>query len=336
MPLRLVEVRLPEAPDAVEEALGEVQVVDSWLVPMDDGGASLRVLVDTERTEALADQLRERYSEADLRIVVLAVEATIPKVEEQEKADERDERDELATPGRISREELHQDVEQATRLTRVYVAMVFLSTVVAAVGLIRGDVAIVIGAMVIAPLLGPNMGLALAATLGDTQLARTALRTIGAGVLTAGVTSVLIGMALSVDPTTPDIAARTQAGLGDIALGLAAGAAGTLAFTGGLPGTVVGVMVAVALLPPLVVAGLLAGAGEVEGAVGALMLVGVNVSCINLAAVATFLIQRVRPRSWWEEDRAKRAVRIAVASWLILLLALAALIVFGDVGLDVG
>ncbi|HKK93947.1 MAG TPA: DUF389 domain-containing protein, partial [Longimicrobiales bacterium] len=156
------------------------------------------------------------------------------------------------------------------------------------------------------------------------------------GVLTAGVTSVLIGMALSVDPTTPDIAARTQAGLGDIALGLAAGAAGTLAFTGGLPGTVVGVMVAVALLPPVVVAGLRAGAGEIEGAVGALMLVGVNVSCINLAAVATFLVQRVRPRSWWEEDRARKAVRIAVASWLILLLGLAALIVFGDVGLDVG
>jgi len=80
----------------------------------------------------------------------------------------------------------------------------------------------------------------------------------------------------------------------------------------------------------------LAGAGEIEGAVGALMLVGVNVSCINLAAVATFLVQRVRPRSWWEEDRARKAVRIAVASWLILLLGLAALIVFGDVGLDVG
>ncbi|HKK93241.1 MAG TPA: DUF389 domain-containing protein, partial [Longimicrobiales bacterium] len=200
MPLRLVEARLPETPDKAEDLLGEVKVVDSWLVPMDDGTASLRVLVHTERTEALADQLRERYGESDLRIVMLAVEATIPKVEEEEE-EEVDERDELATPGRISREELYQDVEQATRLTPVYVAMVFLSTVVAAVGLIRGDVAIVIGAMVIAPLLGPNMGLALAATLGELSLARTSLRTIGVGLLIAGATSILIGVAMDVDPT---------------------------------------------------------------------------------------------------------------------------------------
>lgn len=334
MPLRLVEVRLPEVPSDSESAIGDVQVVDHWITAMDDGTASLRVLVDTTRTEALADHLRDAYSESNLRIVVLAVEATIPKVDEEEPP-ENDPHD-LATPGRISREELHQDVEQATRLTPVYVAMVFLSTVVAAVGLIRGDVAIIIGAMVIAPLLGPNMGLSLAATLGDPPLARTALRTIAVGVFTAGITSVLIGVVMRVDPTVPDIAARTQAGFGDIALGLAAGAAGTLAFTGGLPGTVVGVMVAVALLPPLVVSGLLVGAGELEGAMGALLLVGVNISCINLAAVATFLIQKVRPRSWWEEDRAKKAVRIAMASWLVLLLGLAALIVFGDVGLDVG
>jgi len=333
MPLRLIEARIPEVPEEIDEVLGEVKVLDCWVVPTAEGGSSLRVLIDTERTEALMDRLRERYDDAELRVVVLAVEATVPEVEEQASPGEDDR---LATPGRVSREELHQDIVQAGRLTPVWAALVLLSTIVAAVGLIRGDVAIVIGAMVIAPLLGPNMALALSVTLGDVDLAKSALRTIGVGVAIAGASSIAMGMALTVDPAVPDIADRTRAGLGDIALALSAGAAGTLAFTGGLPGALVGVMVAVALLPPLVVSGLLAGAGFGEGAAGALILVCTNVACINLAAVATFLVQRVRPRSWWEEDRAKRAVRVAVASWLVLLLALAALIVFGDVGLEVG
>src|SRR5665811_313348 len=116
--------------------------------------------------------------------------------------------------------------------------------------------------MVIAPLLGPNIALSLASTLGDLHLAKRSLKAVGVGVATAAVLSVLLGVALRVDPSAPQLAARTQAGLGDIALALAAGAAGSLAFTSGVSAVVVGVMVAVALLPPLVVAGLLAGAGH--------------------------------------------------------------------------
>ncbi|MDT8368042.1 MAG: TIGR00341 family protein [Longimicrobiales bacterium] len=330
MSLRLIEVSLRGTPVEVDDLARDFHVVDAWGVDTTNGGSSLRLLVEAERTEALIDTLRDRFSGSDLRIVVLTVEATVPKVEEEIPEEETDD----ATPGRISREELHDDVAHAARLTPVFVAMVVLSTVVAAVGLVRDDVAIVIGAMVIAPLLGPNMALAFAATLGDTGLARTALRTIAVGVGTAGVCAIAFGMLFTIDPSVPGIADRTQAGLGDIALGFAAGAAGTLAVTGGLPSAVVGVMVAVALLPPLVVAGLLTGAGYPEGATGALLLVGTNVACINLAAVGTFLIQRVRPRSWWEADRARDAIRIAVISWVALLLLLLATILFGEIGLE--
>jgi uncharacterized hydrophobic protein (TIGR00341 family) len=213
--------------------------------------------------------------------------------------------------------------------------MVALSTVVAAVGLTRGDIAIVIGAMVIAPLLGPNVALSLAATLGDPDLARRSLKAIGVGVGTAAVLSMLLGTLLEVDPSGPEIAARTRAEIGDIALALAAGAAGSLAFTSGVSGVVVGVMVAVALLPPLVVAGLLAGAGHGTAASGALILLLTNVTCVNLAAVGTFLVQKVRPRTWWEADRAKKATRLAVATWIILLAILLALILLGEVDVSV-
>ncbi|MGD8816423.1 MAG: DUF389 domain-containing protein, partial [Acidobacteriota bacterium] len=90
-------------------------------------------------------------------------------------------------------------------------------------------------------------------------------------------------------------------------------------------------MVAVALLPPLVVAGMLAGAGHYRVAAGAVVLLLTNVTCINLAAIATFLMQKIRPRTWWEEDRAKRATRLAVVTWVVLLAVLLALILLGQV-----
>jgi len=120
----------------------------------------------------------------------------------------------------------------------------------------------------------------------------------------------------------PAIASRTEVGYVNVILALASGVAGTLAFTSGFSGAVIGVMVAVALVPPTVTAGLLVGAGHFRLGLGAAHLAAVNVICVNLAGVATFLAQGVRPRRWWEADRAKRASRRAIAVWAVLLLAL--------------
>jgi len=336
MALRMIEARVPAAKtEEVDALLEELPVVDHWCTESEEDIRALRILVDVVDTEEVADRLRDLCGEGDgFRLVLFSVEATIPSVEEEEDSDaDSGDSSRGNGPSRISREELYEDVTQASELTRVYLAMVALSTIVASVGLIRGDTAIVVGAMVIAPLLGPNIALSLAATLGDLQLAARSLKVITAGVGTAAIFSVLLGTVLPVDPAIEAIASRTQAGYGDIALALSAGAAGSLAFTGGASAVVVGVMVAVALLPPLVVAGLLAGAGYMQGAVGAVVLVGINVACINLAAVGTFLIQRVRPRSFWEADRARKAVKIAVGSWLLLLLLLVVMLILADLGI---
>lgn len=131
------------------------------------------------------------------------------------------------------------------------------------------------------------------------------------------------GVAFTVDPDVPAVASRTRVGFDDLALALAAGSAGTLAFTRGLSGAVIGVTVAVALVPPLVVAGLLIGAGYFSLSGGALALVLANVICVNLAGVATFLVQGVRPRRWWETARARHATHLAMTTWIVLLIILA-------------
>jgi uncharacterized membrane protein len=85
-------------------------------------------------------------------------------------------------------------------------------------------------------------------------------------------------------------------------------------------------MVAVALLPPLVTLGMLLGGGHLEPALGAFLLVMVNLVCINLAGVVTFLAQGIRPLTWWEKSRARRATRNAIFIWSLLLALLVALI----------
>ena len=85
-------------------------------------------------------------------------------------------------------------------------------------------------------------------------------------------------------------------------------------------------MVAVALLPPLVTFGLLLGSGQPALATGAMSLFLVNLICVNLAGVTTFLVQGIHPANWWEKDRAVKATRIAIGLWVALLTALVGLI----------
>ena len=66
-------------------------------------------------------------------------------------------------------------------------------------------------------------------------------------------------------------------------------------------------MVAVALLPPLAASGLLFGGGFFIEGVGAMLLCLVNVVCINLAGVVTFLMEGIQPKEWWEAKKARKA-----------------------------
>lgn len=149
-------------------------------------------------------------------------------------------------------------------------------------------------------------------------------------VFIAMVISIAAGMVLPFNPETPEILSRTQVALSDIALALASGAAGSLAFTTGVSAVLIGVMVAVALLPPLVTFGLLIGAGHLGMSLGALLLFLINVICVNLAGVGTFLVQGIRPLTWWETDRARRASRKAIFLWALLLSVLVCIIIFSQ------
>lgn len=321
MALRLIEMVLREkdGPE-IRELLKEHKVLEHRQLCLPDGEVLVRILLDASQTEAVLDLLEKRYiGEDDNRLVILSVEATLPRAEPAPDDESEHSVTPKKSPERIGREELYEDIKDVARFSWVYLAMVALSTIVAAVGLYYNSVGIIIGAMVIAPLLGPNVAMSLATTLGDLSLLRRAFLTALAGIATTMVLSVIIGAMVHVNPEGPEVASRNAVGLGDIAVALASGCAGALAFTTGVSTALIGVMVAVALLPPLVTSGLLLGGGNSAMAMGALSLFLMNLICVNLAGVTTFLVQGIRPATWWKKDRAVKATIIAIALWVVLL-----------------
>jgi len=339
MALRLIELILPE--DQLQYAQGilkDCQAIDIWNENLQENKVLIRILLPAERTEEAMDTFEKHFSIVDgFRIILFPVEASIPRPQQAEeevtKQEEIPPEKQLASNiGRISREELYNDVADSAKITKVFVIMVALSSIVAAIGLMRGNVAVIIGAMVIAPLIGPNVALSLATTLGDIDLSRNALKTSIAGISVSLVLSVLVGFIFQIDPTSPEIISRTAVGIGDIILALSAGCAGALAFTTGIPTILIGVIIAVALIPPVVTCGMLFGAGYWDQAFHAMILSIINVISINLAGVLTFLLQGIKPVTWWEVNIAKKATRRAIVIWVSLLLTLIIIIIFSQKG----
>jgi uncharacterized hydrophobic protein (TIGR00341 family) len=349
MALRLIEISLHKDKQQAVEGLisGRKEVLDLtiqpamgfWKIPIQGDWKTrfstdmiiIRMLVQAEGSQNLLDLLEEAFAEEDdFRINIFALEASFPSISDKEEIEAVSTNEKEAIhKGRVSREELHDDLEEGAMITNIYISMIVLSSIVAAIGVINNNVAVIIGAMVIAPMLIPNVSLSLATALGDLQLAKSALKTISLGISIAIILSFALGLILPVDPSLQEISSRTSVGLMDIALALASGAAGALAFTSAAPAVLIGVAVAVALMPPLVVFGLLLGAGYYSLALGALLLFLANLISVNLAGVVTFLVQGIEPRTWWEAKKAKEATVLAIVGWAILLVILIMIVLIG-------
>lgn len=298
--------------DSVAAIASQHEVLDQWIgPPSEDGRICVRLLVPPEARQPVLDALQSTLGGRERsRVVVQPVEAVWPQPEASRQS---------AT--QTTREELYAQVEKGARLDTTFLVLVVLSTIVAAIGLVQDNVAVVIGAMVIAPLLGPNIALALGAALGDRALMGRALGTNLAGMGVALALSFVIGY-LWPEPLltiSSELRARTDVGLAGVALALASGAAAVLSLTTGLSSVLVGVMVAVALLPPTASMGLLLGSQHPREALGAALLLAVNVVCVNLAAKLVLLVQGVRPRTWLEKAQARQSMTAYLLFWAVSL-----------------
>lgn len=318
MDLRLIEATLPvEGLEEAKKLLLEKKK-RIWFISKLDGLGLIKVVVNGEEVEDILDLLTSRFAVYErFNVLVLPVEASFRFLEEKKEA-----KSSWQTAfKRLSREELYQDFLKASSLNLVYVLMAILSTLVAAIAFLKNDLAVLIGAMVIAPFLGPNMGLALGCVLGDLKLLKKATISLLTGFGASFLIAYLMGASLSI-PLSSSLQVRLEVSFLDVLLSLVVGVAGSLAFSSAISSIVVGVMVAVALLPPLVATGLLMGEGLWIKAFKSFLLFLINLDAINLAAISMFFIQGLKPRGWFEETKAKKSTLIAFLLWTGLLIGL--------------
>ena len=323
--MKIIEVIADESYiDSIKNIADKNDASDFWVVSSGrEERKVVRILVKPEQRQIILDALQGILSTSlSARVVVIPIEATLPREEEPEK------KTKIISATETTREELYNSIGKNARLNRTYLLLTFLSTVVVAIGLLKDNVAVVIGAMVIAPLLGPNLAMALGTALGDTDLMWKAFKTGLAGMSLALVLSILIGIFWPLNVESRELLARTYVGLDSAVLAMASGAAAVISLTSGIPSILVGVMVAVALLPPAATMGLMLGAGQTDLAYGAAFLLAVNIVAINLSAKLGFLIQGIKPRTWLEKKKAKQSMQSYIIIWVLTLAALLLVIYF--------
>lgn len=313
---RLIEAVVPKSKiKEIEKLCNDSTILDCWREELYQDKSIYKILVKTEFSQELIDKLSRKFSKDEqFRIVLLDTVATVP-LDENEKPKK-------IGKLRISREELYSKVISFSQVNYIYITMVIISTIIAALGFVTQNVAVIIGAMVIAPLLGPNIAISFSTVIGDLELEKKSFLTFGTGVLISFVLALAIGFFLHVSPDNAQIHQRIYLNISEIVIAVASGAAGVLAFTTGASESLVGVMVAISLLPPIVSSALLLGSGYFLLSIKSFLLFLENFVSLNLAGVAVFIFQGVRPRNWWEEKKAKEHRKKSIFLWSALLLIL--------------
>ncbi len=224
---------------------------------------------------------------------------------------------------KVARQALHQMqiglLEEST-LDLNYTVLVLGSCVIATLGLLSNSAAVIIGAMLIAPLMFPIRGLAFGALEGNVILFRKGLIAIVVGTLLAIVLAWLVGSLVRLPEFGSEVVARSKPTLLDLGIAVAAGGiSGFAKVQPKVSGTLAGTAIAVALMPPICVIGLGLSQANWSLSLGATLLYLTNLLGITLSCMLTFLIAGYTPL-----NRAHKALSWALVFTAILLIPLGA------------
>lgn len=330
----MIEIYVPnEIIEDFKEQVKDFEVVNLWRSRSNDQFSLFKILIEKQNAEDILDFLEtDRDIREPLQAFLYDISTYLPREKEEEKqekateSEEETEEEKKIALTRASRQELYNVVESSSYFTVNFRWMLVLSAIVAAAGLANDNAAVVIGAMVIAPLIGPFTSLSFAALLGDMTLMKRSLLTSLLGVLIPLTIAIGFGVMFGAPMDSDEFLSRTEVGLMDIIIALAAGAAGALSFVKRLSEALVGVMVSVALLPPAVVLGMIIGAGEWGLVMTPLLLVLVNIHAIILSAILVFWITGIKPVNWKEMQIASVSRVAALIFFSVIIITLAVII----------
>jgi uncharacterized hydrophobic protein (TIGR00341 family) len=336
--MKIIEVIAdPGHHDTIVAIAEQQQVDDIWSTrSQEDDRIITRLLVNPEKRQKVLDALQTVLQNAEnYRVIMLPLDTVLPKPvkteiesltaeqQEEEKAKEKERKKAAMTN---TREEILAQVEKDAQLNNNYILLIILSAIVAAIGLLENNLAVIVGAMVIAPLLGPNIAFSLGASLGEKKLVAESLKVIFSGISLAIFISIGIGLLWPGNFDSMELMLRTDVTYSGTAIALASGAAASLSLVTSASSVLVGVMVAVALMPPAVTIGLMLSIGQYDHATGAALLLAVNIVCINLSSKLVFLFRGIQPRNWLEARKAKQSRLLYIVLWIVMLLLLTLMI----------
>lgn len=224
----------------------------------------------------------------------------------------------------IDHKQVRLNIQVDALPSKTFFIMNALAAVIAAYGLLSDSTAVVIGAMLVAMMLGPIAGISLALIDSRWILFRTAFQTLTLGILMIYGIGFLIGILHPNIAITNEIMARTHPNSLDLMIALAGGAAGAFASVSPrLSVAVVGVAVATALVPPLVASGILLSRAEFSLSANAFLLTFTNIIAIQISSAMVLWIAGFRRGS--NEEVSSKYLEFAKRNWvsLIILLILA-------------
>ncbi len=229
----------------------------------------------------------------------------------------------------IDHKQVRLNIQADALPSKTFFIMNALAAVIAAYGLLSDSTAVVIGAMLVAMMLGPIAGISLALIDSRWMLLKTALKTLTLGIIMIYGIGFLIGLIHPNIAITNEIMARTHPNSLDLMIALAGGAAGAFASVSPrLSVAVVGVAVATALVPPLVASGLLLSRAEFSLSANAFLLTFTNIIAIQVSSSMVLWIAGFRRGS--NEEVQSKYLEFAKRNWLslIILLVLAVYLTF--------
>ncbi len=225
---------------------------------------------------------------------------------------------------------VYRQVREGARADVDFFVMISLAAIIATLGLLLNSPAVIIGGMLVAPLMSPIIGIALAIALGNIRLLRDAAESTIKGIFLAVVVALFLASISPLTEVTGEILARTRPNLLDLVVALASGAAGAYAVSRkDVSAALPGVAIAAALVPPIAVIGLGLSMRRAEVAGGGLLLFSTNLVAITLAGAIIFLFLGFRPARGVRERRIHLRRGLVISVLLLFVISLPLAFIFG-------
>jgi len=210
--------------------------------------------------------------------------------------------------------EVAQSMREAAVPTIDFYILISLAASIAMLGLLQNSGAVIIGAMLVAPLMAPILAMGMSMVLAETRVFSLGMEATIKGAALAILVGLVIVIISPITDPTPEILARTHPNILDLMVALASGAAAGYAVSRSeVAAAMPGVAIAAALVPPLCVVGYGLGVSDLDISAGALLLFVTNLIAIVLAAGITFLALGFQPERG-EKGELQRGLRLAAIS----------------------